>query len=72
MAQYPSDVRCMLITHSRTTAISSPMPKGVINFQEIPVTNDNASVGNHVVIASQYATHAFFRKYAGKTGMLAH
>jgi hypothetical protein len=48
------------------------MPKGVINFQEIPVTNDNASVGNHVVIASQYATHAFFRKYAGKTGMLAH
>ena len=45
------------------------MPKGLINFQqEIHVTQDNASVGNHVVIASQYAHLAFFRKYANKVG----
>ncbi len=58
------------IVNSRTTAASSPMRPGLINFQpEIHVTQDNAAVGNHVVIASQYANLAFFRKYANKVGM---
>jgi len=58
------------IVHSRTTAASSPMRTGLINFQpEIHVTQDNAAVGNHVVIASQYANLAFFRKYANRVGI---
>lgn len=56
---------------SRSSPSSSPPPKGLLDFSnEILVTDHNASAGNQVVVASQFANVAFFRKYVGKVGRL--
>ena len=58
-----------LRTHDSRAAATSPSPKGILSYAaERLVSSENASTGDRVVIASQFAQIAFFRKYVGKIG----